>query len=116
MKVSIATIKNMIREAVEECYGEGMEEQGGSWRPRSVVPPEVAQHDTAADRYDSRTVDSAARAGRMDFTTTSTGAAPATTPASTSTSGVKEEAPAKMNEAALRNLIRKTIQEVFKTA
>lgn len=136
MKVSIATIKNMIREAVEECYGEGMEEQGGSWRPRSVVPPEVAQHDTAADRYDPRTVGSAARAGRMDFTTTSTGAAPATTPASTSTSGVKEVAApashipggegesgiagnkptarAKVNEAAqLRRLVRNLVSEAL---
>lgn len=93
MKVSVATIKKMIREAVEECYSENMEEQAGSWRPRSVVPPAVPQHDTAADRYDSRTVGSAARAGRMDFTPTSTGAAPAATPASTtSSSGVTEQA------------------------
>ena len=106
MKVSVASLKKLVREAVEECYGEGMEEQGGSWRPRSAVPPEVAQHDTAADRYDPRTVGSAARAGRMDFTTTSTGAAPAATPASTSTSGVNEV-------AQLRRLVRALVSEAL---
>ena len=106
MKVSIVTLRKMIREAVEECYS-NMDEEVINMEPvhvrgvRRPAPPAPTGGATPAPQQQVREeVEEQAPASHV--------------PGGSGESGIGGNKP--VNEAALRKLIRQTIQEVLKTA